>query len=124
VDAFLDVVVPAIRKLVSQVTADATPAIKRFQQFRGSIEECLRVGVVPLQNNSSSPDPVSIINAAFCLYLTSIAEIIKQFEGPDAENDVALHSLWTKRLEMWTTKAIEDSQLQARFRRVQRYGPF
>ncbi|SRR5713101_831682 len=124
VDAFLDSVVPAIRKLVCRVTPEAKLAVKRFNQTRDDIEECLRVGVVPHTKNSNSPDPVSIINSSFCFYLTSLPEVINEFEGAKAKNDIEKHSLWTKRLEMWTMKAIEDSQIQARFRRVQRYGPF
>jgi hypothetical protein len=113
VDIFLDVVVPAIRKLVRQVTPDTTPAVKRFESTRTSIEDCLRVGVVP--HATPLPlDPVSIINS----YLTSLPEVVSRFEGADAENDVAIHSLWTKRLEMWTMKAIEDSQIHNRFRAI------
>jgi hypothetical protein len=37
VDAFLDAVVPAIRKLVSDVTEETTPAVKRFHRFRAGI---------------------------------------------------------------------------------------
>jgi hypothetical protein len=123
VDAFLDEVVPAIRDLASHVTQKAIPSVKSFVRSRADIDECLRVGVVPLQNSSRSPDAVSIINAAFCFYLTSLTEAVQRFEGAEAVHDVALHSLWSKRLEMWTTKAIEDSQIQARFRKAVRYGP-
>ncbi len=118
VQVFLDVVVPAIRKLVRQVTPENVTAVRRFEKARGSIEDCLGVGVVPHPTSSSPLDPVSIINSAFCFYLTALPEVVKRFEGADAENDVAIHSLWTKRLEMWTMKAIEDSQIQDRFRGV------
>jgi hypothetical protein len=116
VDTFLDSVVPAIRKLVREITIDPARAVKRFEQDRQSIEDCLRVGVVPHTKTSRPPDPVSIINAAFCFYLTSLPDVIEQFEEPPAKNDLSIHSLWTKRLEMWTMKAIEDSQIQDRFR--------
>ncbi len=113
---FLDSVVPAIRKLVREITIEPTQAVKRFEQDRQSIEDCLRVGVVPHSKTSRPPDPVSIINAAFCFYLTSLPDVIGEFEGPAAKNDLRIYSLWTKRLEMWTMKAIEDSQVQDRFR--------
>jgi len=61
---------------------------------------------------------VSIINSAFCFYLMALPKVVKRFEGPKAKNDVAVHSLWTKRIEMWTMKAIEDSQIQNRFKAV------
>jgi len=118
VQVFLDVVVPAIRKLVRQVTPENATAVKRFENARSSIEDCLRVGVVPHTPTAGAPDPVSVINSAFCFYLTSLPKVVKQFEGVKAENDVAVHSLWTRRLEMWTMKAIEDAQMQDRFRRI------
>lgn len=117
VNVFLDVVVPRIRKLIRVVTPASSASVYRFNKQRRSIEDCLRVGVVPHSRNSAAPDPVSIINSAFCFYLTSLPEVIKRFEPPNKQNDVAVHSLWTKRLEMWTMKAIEDSQNQERFRK-------
>lgn len=86
------------------------------------MEESLSVGVVP-STAPGPPDPVSIINAAFCFYLTSLPKVIKEFEDPTAETDVAIYSRWTKRTEMWTMKAIEDSQILARYRKVQGHGP-
>jgi hypothetical protein len=78
----------------------------------------VKVGVVPHSNTSRQPDPVSIINSAFCFYLTSLPDVIEQFEGAEAKNDISIQSLWTKRLEMWTMKAIEDSQIQDRFAKL------
>lgn len=118
VDTFLDSVVPAIRKLVRKITMDPTSAVKRFELDRRSIEDCLKVGVVPHSNTSRQPDPVSIVNCAFCFYLTSLPDVIEQFEGPNAKNDLSFRSLWTRRLEMWTMKAIEDSQIQDRFTKL------
>ena len=124
VDAFLDSVVPAIRKLVRRLTPDPSPAVKRFIKTRSSVEECLWAGVVPVTTTLGRPDPVSIINAAFCFYLTKLPALVRKFEAPGDRGDVAMHGLWMKRLEMWTMKSVEDSQIQARFRRMQRYGPF
>jgi len=124
VDAFVDVVVPSIRKLVCQVTEGAIPSVNHFNQIRPQVQESFRAGVVPSTNKSDACDPVSIINSAFCFYLTSLPEVIKDFEKPTDQNNVATHSLWTKRLEMWTMKAIEDAQIMTRHKKVQRYGPF
>jgi hypothetical protein len=124
VNAFVDVVVPAIQKLARQVTSRAVPSVKRFGVIRGDIERYLRAGVVPLTNTRDKRDPVSIINAAFCFYLTSLPDVIKEFEGPENVNNVAIHSEWTSRIEMWTMKAIEDSQVMTRYNKVSRYGPF
>jgi hypothetical protein len=66
---------------------------------------------------------VSIINAAFCFYLTSLPKVVTEFEGRRAESDVEKQSKWTKKLEDWTMKAIEDSQIRSQFERMQRDGP-
>ena len=52
----------------------------------------------------------------FLFYLTSLPDLIKRFEKVEAQTDVEVHSIWTKRLEMWTMKAIDDSRLYKRFR--------
>lgn len=116
-NAFLDSVVPAIRKVIRKITPAPTEAVKQFKQSRPSIENCLWAGVVPHTKAPSPTDPVSIINTAFCFYLTSLPKLLTKFEGSKAKNNVDKHSLWTGRLENWTRKAIEDSQIQARFRR-------
>lgn len=115
VDGFLDDVVPAIRKLVVGITPDPTSAVNRFRNERLPIENCLKVGVVP-HKVSGTLDPVSIINSACCFYLSSLPDVVKQFEGAEAENNVDIQSLWTKRLEMWTMKAIEDAQIHDRLK--------
>lgn len=118
VQVFVDVVAPGIRKLVREITPKAKSAVERFEKSRAAIDACLSIGVVPHTTNSTPPDPVSIINSAFLFYLTSLPEVIQTFEGPDKAKKVSTHSLWTKRLEMWTMKAIEDSQIQDRFRKL------
>jgi hypothetical protein len=121
--AFLDSIVPAIRELARHVTPEANSAAKRFRETRKTIEECLGVGVVPHANTSSPPDPVSIINSAFCFYLTSLPQVVMKFEGAVAKNNVRIRSKWTKKLEDWTMKAIEDSQVRSQFERTQGNGP-
>lgn len=118
-NAFLDLVVPAIRTLVRQITTKPTREVKRFEDCRLTIEECLRAGVVPHARPPSTTDPISVINSAFCFYLTSVPTLIKKYERPEARNDVEKHSLWAERLEKWTMKAVEDSQIQTQFRMVQ-----
>jgi hypothetical protein len=81
------------------------------------------VGVVPHANTSSPPDPVSIINSAFCFYLTELPGIVTKFEGKAKEKNVKTRSKWTKKLEDWTMKAIEDSQIRTQFERIPRGGP-
>jgi hypothetical protein len=120
VRAFLDMVIPAIRKLVRQITPEVGSAVRRFTQDRGAVEQCLRAGVVPHTTTRGTPDPVSLINAAFCYYLTSLPNLVKRFEEAKDHDKVSVHSLWTKRLEMWTMKAIEDAQMQHTLERLKK----
>lgn len=122
--AFVGSIIPKIENLVRHATPEAKPAAERFGSARRTIEECLSVGVVPHSNSSTPPDPVSIINSAFCFYLTALPKIVTKFEGAAAKNNVEIRSKWTKKLEDWTMKAIEDSQVRSQFERTQRDGPF
>jgi len=111
-EPFLDSIVPAVGALVKRITTKPSEAVERFTQSRRSIEDCLWAGVVPHERGSTKADPISIINAAFCFYLTSLPKLIVKFEGRKAQSSVEKHSLWTERLENWTRKAVEDSQIQ------------
>jgi hypothetical protein len=123
-DAFVTDLVPAIKDLVCQLTRRAVPSVERFRRVQDGIQQSFRAGVMPLTDTPDKCDPVCIINAAFCFYLTAVREIVESFNGPGHDNDVALHSEWKNRIEMWTMKAVEDSQFMRRYKKVQRYGPF
>lgn len=116
VSMFLDNVVPEIRNLVHEVTLPAASSAKQFTKDREAVEKCLMAGVVPHGQEGPQLNPISIINAAFLFYLTSLPDLIEKFEGAEAKTDVESHSKWTRRLEMWTMKAIDDSRLYQRFR--------
>ena len=118
VTVFLDVAIPAIRKLVRDITSSAGSSAKQFTKDRTKIEECLLAGVVPHSVGPTPLHPISIVNAAFFFYLTSLPKVITKFEKDKAEFDVEVYSKWTKRLEMWTMKALDDSRLQERFRKL------
>ena len=120
-DPFLKEIIPAIREVVRKVTPDATRVVERFGRERLLIEECLNVGVVP-HANTESLSPVSIVNSAFAFYLSSFPGMVTTFEGSKSQNDVAIRSKWTKKLEDWTMKAIEDSQIRVRLRETYQDG--
>jgi hypothetical protein len=117
IGTFVDSIIPAIRELVQQLAPEAKKAAKIFGETREMIDKCLSVGVVPHANTGSPLDPVSIINSAFCFYLTSLPRVIAQFEGSSAKNDVDKQSKWIKKLEDWTMKAVENSQMRTQFER-------
>ena len=118
VEEFLNAVAPEMRKLVREITARSASSAERFRKDREAVEECLLAGLVPHSRSTVPLNPISVINAAFLFYLTSLPELIKKFEKPEVRTDVEVYSEWTKRLEMWTMKAIDDSRLEERFRKL------
>src|ERR1700691_6303692 len=117
-DAFVTDLTPAIRELVCQLTSRAASSVERFRRTRSDIHGSFRAGDVPLTDTSDRRDPVCIINAAFCFYLTAVPDVIKRFERAGNENNVTVHCEWKDRVEMWTMKGIEDSQVMQRYKDV------
>ena len=92
-------------------------AAEDFGHQRARIENCLLHGVVPSQllveggeGGALSPTPVSMINAAYCFYLTRLPELMNSLEG-QKDSDLKQRQNWIERLEAWTMKGIEDYQL-------------
>ena len=125
VTIFLNVVTPAIRKLVCDITKNAACSATQFTRDRDTIEKCLLAGVVPHKSNSVPLNSVSIINASLLFYLTAIPRLITNFEKDGEQPTAEIYSKWTRRVEMWTMKAIDDSRLYERFRKVKvaAHGP-
>lgn len=119
---FVDLIVPAIRKLVAQLAPGGEIPAQTFKKERKDIESCLSVGVVPQGRMGRPLDPVSVINAAFAFYLTTLPKVAARFEGASAESNVKTQSKWIKKLEDWTMKAIENSELSAQFERQRKHG--
>jgi len=62
------------------------------------------------QENIESPLPVSIINAAYCFYLTKMPHLMAKLVDQSPSN-LDQRSDLTIKLESWTLKALEDYQL-------------
>ncbi|HUE22270.1 MAG TPA: hypothetical protein VMQ86_11350 [Bryobacteraceae bacterium] len=115
VEAFLTIV-PLIHELAVDLTTHSEAAAADFAQHAERIDECLLHGVVPssllAEDKPSSPNPVSMINAAYCFLLTSLPKLIETLEGQRADN-LQQRMNWAEKLEAWTVKGVEDSQLLA-----------
>jgi len=104
---------PLIHQLVLDLTPHCAEAAEDFRQHRSNIETCLLHGVVPshlLTENSGSPAPVSMINAAYCFYLTRLPDLMNKLEG-QRPTEPDHRRVWIDKLEAWTMKGVEDSQL-------------
>lgn len=112
-----------VEELVKKITAPPRDAVECLDAERNDIQGCLAKGVVPSRVFSgrplSSAVPVAVVNAAYCFYLSGgLLNLIDQLADKDA-SDPKDRSYWTKRLETWTVKAIEDFFL---LEGVQKYG--
>jgi hypothetical protein len=112
-DAF-EKVIDSIHALVISITPQCVTAAEDFRLRRADIENCLLHGVVPSQliveGQVLSPLPVSMINAAYCFYLTRIRDLMERFEDRNA-SVLKDRRDSIERLEAWTMKGIEDYQL-------------
>lgn len=116
-------VLNTVEELVKRVTTPPRDAVECLGAERNDIQGCLAKGVVPSRIFSgrplSSALPVAVVNAAYCFYLSGgLSNLIDQLADKEA-SDPKDRSYWTKRLEMWTMKAVEDFFL---LEGVQKYG--
>jgi hypothetical protein len=113
VAAFVDEVMPSVRSAVRTITKDVTASVGDFVSTRVAIEECLVNGIVPsalVKRPSLSPTPFSIINAAYCFYLTKLPNLMSKLLHQDPRL-IAHRKIWTHKIEAWTLKSIEDHEL-------------
>ena len=119
-DAFIgafEKVIEFIHALVIEITPYCGTAAEDFRMRRAHIENCFLHGVVPsqliLEGQALSPLPVSMINAAYCFYLTRIPDLMERFEDRKA-SVLKDRRDSIERLEAWAMKGIEDFQLYER----------
>jgi hypothetical protein len=110
-----------VQEIVRDRMSGVDLGLTDFQLYHESIEQYLQNGVVPstiIVGNSGTSDGsqvrhptfVAILNTGYKFYLESLPALLKNIDGPDS-NSCSDRSAWMKRLETWTMKAIEDSEL-------------
>lgn len=111
IPAFLKIL-PHIQNSVKEITQPVLAEPGGFALHRAELEKCLMNGVVPsvfMGQQQETASPVSVINASFSFYLSSLGALMKQL-GKDSR-DIEARSLLKHQLEQWTQKALEDIQL-------------
>jgi hypothetical protein len=100
--------------LIHELAIDVTPAVGSrsadFKTWREPLESCLVNSVVPsklVEERASSPTPVSMINAAYCVYLARLSELMDKLDG-QLISAPEHRQRWVERLEAWTMKGIDD----------------
>jgi hypothetical protein len=112
-------IMPHIRTQLGNVTAGIDPRTHEYGLLWRPIAEYLRNGIVPSTLNI--PDsastlkevhatPITLLNAAYRFYLEGVEELMSGIKGQDLSS-AQDRAAWMKRIEKWTTKALEDVAL-------------
>jgi hypothetical protein len=116
-------ILPSILDNLDRITVGIQDGAALWKSTGKLIEEYLKNGVVPsslIPENGSDPvfpSPVALINASYRFYadVESLPKLLSSIEGMNC-NSIGDLSYWSRRVEMWTTKAIEDVILLAKRR--------
>jgi hypothetical protein len=118
VQAFLKVV-PEISTHLGTVTGSLDAGVHEFSELHKDIDLYLCEGIIPSTimigtsekgSTRVTPSEVVLLNCFACFYLTRLEDLMRRVEGQSAgsaENRV----YWTRKLESWTAKALEDAAL-------------
>lgn len=115
VAAFVDEVMPLIRSAVTKITKGVAASVDDFHLSRPKIQECLANGIVPsalIKRPLLTPTPCSIINAAYCFYLTELPGLMSKV-GQELHKRRAIgdRNDWAQKIEAWALKSLEDYEL-------------
>lgn len=109
-EIFLEVL-PQVHVAIKDTFAGVPTLVETFRQQRALIQKYLGYGVVPSRlvdgPNVLAPSSVALLNAAHLFYLDEF-DVLLQRIGASNPKCLVCRSLWAQRLEMWTTKALED----------------
>lgn len=114
-EAFFEIV-PLVEQQIDTIMKSLSTGLVEYKKARHLVQQYLQNGVVP----STIPDPdsttklfpnlVTVLNAAYSLYLESLDTLISKIDQQDPLL-IRDRQKWTEKLEAWTLKAIEDHEL-------------
>lgn len=105
-------VVPTVHAEMDQVTVDLKVGTEAWKGSAKDIKLCLRYGIVPSALNQL-PTPISLLNASYEFYLEELDFLLDKIKGADKSSPFE-RATWTKRVESWVAKAIEDVSILER----------
>jgi hypothetical protein len=114
-EVFLEVL-PQVHSAIENTFVGVPTDVEIFHQQKVLIQKYLGYGVVPSRivdgPNVWAPSAVALLNAVHLFYLDEFDILLERIEKSNpkcrASQCLVCRSLWTQRLEMWTTKALED----------------
>lgn len=112
-------VLPNLELELEQCTAGLSNCSQNWKDSAETIEKYLESGVVPstLRKEEGAeefhPTPIALLNSAYRFYIRSMPLLMNRISNADP-NEVESRIRWTRRVENWTSKAIEDVLLLSR----------
>jgi hypothetical protein len=105
-------VVGEVSRAVKETFAGVPSETGSFRHQRSVIEKYLSFGVVPSRlvfpdGKDQPPNIVALLNAANLFYLERLDLLIANIDGGQSDC-LECRALWAERVEMWTSKALED----------------
>jgi hypothetical protein len=101
-----------VHKQAADITADMVSGVEEFGLLHDKVEQYLHHGLVPStiiqEGIEVHPGFTTIVNAAYRVYLESLDELLAKIERVDGSPSPSERGWWTRRLETWTMKAVED----------------
>ena len=93
--------------------------VHEFGQLRKHVADYLQEGIVPStirievgegESEQAMPNSVALLNCFTCFYLENIEKLMGRVEDQDP-NSPEKRVYWIRKLESWTSKALEDIAL-------------
>ena len=118
VEAFFKVI-PEINAHLGKIVGALDTGAYEFGQLRKHVTYYLQEGIVPStitievdkgETEQAIPSSVALLNCFACFYLEHIEKLMARVEGHEAET-AEKRVYWTRKLESWTSKALEDIAL-------------
>jgi hypothetical protein len=106
-------VLPNLELELEQSTAGLSNCSQDWKDSAETIEKYLESGVVPstLRKDEGAgefhPTLIALLNSAYRFYIRSMPLLMNRIANADP-NEVESRIRWTRRVENWTSKAIED----------------
>jgi hypothetical protein len=97
--------------------------VQEYHDLRETLEEYFKRGIVPSsipvagEERPRCPKPIVILNVAYKFYLENLNDLIKGIKHGDPLSVKHRHE-WTRRIEMWAMKAVDDYLLLNKVRGV------
>jgi hypothetical protein len=110
---------PQVKNQVGNVTNGIDSRLQEYKLLCKPIAEYLGNGIVPSTLNVPDldgtlrqvhPSPITLLNASYRFYLEGVEELMSRIKDQNLAS-AQDRAAWMKRIESWTTKALEDVAL-------------